>query len=115
MIIGISIRGTVFTEKGFHLITFLWWALYLGCVILFVTIPNIGKYAVAGFQFIWIGMQSMNFFASKEGIANYNKNFKNTHHVIKPSNKFLVPDTAHLILFALLLSSFAFTVIRIFI
>lgn len=105
--IGLSIGGAVYIPKGRpDWLTSTWWVLFIGCVILFFIKPMIGKYVCIGFQFIWIFMQARNFFASPTGIANYNKIFKGTHYIIPPSDKFLIPNTAHIILFTLLILSF---------
>ena len=113
-ITGLSIGGAVLAERGFDLLTFIWWVLFIGCVILYLVNPAIGQYVCAVFMFLWIAMQSVNFFTrSPKRIAGYNKLFERTHHIIGPSDKIVIPDTAHLILLALLLMSFVLIVIGI--
>jgi len=110
---GLSISNVIFTERDYDFITFIWWLLFLGCVILYFIKQGIGQYVCIVFQFIWIVMQGLNFFASPEGIARYNEIFEKTHSLIPASDTFLVPDTAHLILFVLLLSSFILMLMKI--
>ena len=112
-ITGLSIGDVIFAERDYDLITFIWWLLFLGCVFLYFVKQKIGQYVCIVFQFTWIAMQGLNFFGSPEGIARYNEIFEKTHSLIPPSDTFLVPDTAHLILFVLLLLSFIFMLIKI--
>ena len=112
-ITGLSIGDAVLAEKDFDVVTIVWWVLYIGCVVLFLAKPKIGQYVCTVFQFLWIIMQSLNFFASPSGIAHYNDLFKDTHHIMAPSDTFLIPDTAHLILLTLLLLSFAAMIVFI--
>ena len=114
-ITGLSIGGTVFAARDFDKLTFVWWLLLFGCAVLFLVNPAIGRYVCAVFLLLWIIIQSLNFFPSPERAASYNKLFKHTHHIIPPSDRVAIPDTAHLILFTLLLVSFVLMVIGIFI
>jgi len=114
-ITGLSVGGIIFAEKGFDLLTFVWWVMFAGCVILFLVNPAIGQYVCVVFMLMWIAMQSLNFFArSPQRISGYNKLFERTHHIIPPSEKVVIPDTAHLILFSLLLIAFVLMSIKIF-
>ena len=94
------------TETSYDLVTTLWWAVFTLLVIVYFVKPKIGKYACAAFQLVWIIAQSMNFSMSPEVLVQYNRVFENTHHIIAPSDTIWIPDTAHLILFALLIMSF---------
>lgn len=103
---GLSIGDTIFTIRDFDVITVVWWVLFLICVGLYFRKPKIGVTVGIIFEFIWIVMQALNFLGPPTGIAKYNAFFEDTHHILPPSNTTLVPDTAHLILFVLLLLSF---------
>ena len=114
-LIGLSIKGAVIAERGvFDLLTTVWFVLFAGCVILFFVRPNIGQYVCAGFMVIWLLVQSINFIPpSPKKAAGYNNTFKNTHHIIPPSDKIAIPDTGHLILLSLLVISLVFMVATI--
>ena len=113
-ITGLSIGDAVLAERSFDKATFVWWLLFFGCVILLMINPAIGRYVCAVFLLLWIIIQSLNFFPSPKRAASYNNLFKHTHHIIPPSDKIAIPDTAHLILLTLLLVSFVLVVIGIF-
>lgn len=112
--IGLTVKGIVIAERDFDLITIVWLVLFAGCVVSFFVIPSVGQFVTVGFQFVWIAMQSLNFIRpTPERAAGYNRTFKNTHHIIPASEKYVIPDTAHLILFTLLALSFVAMLLNI--
>jgi len=116
VVIGLTIKNIVIAEKGYDLITIAWLVLFVGCVASYFFAPSIGQFVTVGFQLVWIVMQSLNFIRpTPRKVANYNKVFRSSHHIIPPSDKYVIPDTAHLILLSLLVLSFVFMLLNIFI
>jgi len=79
-------------------------------VILFILLPmyvflgTIGKIAMLVYLLLWFIAQwyftiRFIFFPNTNKVKGYNKYFEDTHHIIKPSEKRLIPDTYHIILF----------------
>jgi len=88
--------------------------IYAVLVGLFFWKEDIVKYILLGFLFIWLLMQSVNFITrSPTRIANYNKLFENTHHIIPSSEKIVIPDTYHFILILLVLITFVINILYI--
>jgi len=114
VVIGLTINNIIIAERGSDLITIAWLALFVGCVASYFFIPSIGQFVTLGFQFVWIVMQSLNFIRpTPRKVANYNKVFRNSHHIIPPSDTYVIPDTAHIILLSLLVLSFVFMLLNI--
>ena len=87
-------------------IDFVFWLIFIGCIVLFILKDNIGKYVIAVFIFLWGGIQLSIYFKSKTSIESYNQFFADTHHIIAVSENFIVKDTYHLILDILILLAF---------
>jgi len=79
-------------------------ALYAGGVTAFWLWPNIGQWIMLGL-FILANVIFFIFnyrywiWPNEKKIAGYNRNFSDTHHIIKPRADVLVPDTFHILLF----------------
>ena len=104
-ITGLKIGQTRLVTSAFidEPIDFVFWLFFIGSIVLFVLKDNIGKYVIAGFIFLWGGIQLSIYFTSKSGIESYNQFFSDTHHIIAASENFIVKDTYHLILDVLIL------------
>ena len=84
------------------------WVPYLAFVITFYYRPDIGKWLLISFYFIGFTILSINTYRftiwpNERKIKGYNKCFEKTHHIIPASEKRLIPDTFHIILYVLLL------------
>lgn len=104
-ITGLKIGETKLVTSAFidEPIDFVFWLIFIGSIVLFILKDNIGKYIIAGFIFLWGGIQLSIYFKSKSGIESYNQFFSDTHHIIAASENFIVKDTYHLILDVLIL------------
>jgi hypothetical protein len=96
------------------------WLIYAISLILFIFIPEIGKYTIFNFLFLCICGQyyfTFRYFFKPDPkkIEGYNNYFKENHHIILPSEKRLIPDTYHIIIFTLLIVNFLNTIIYLFI
>ena len=95
-------------------IDIIWWVIFIICFIIFIAKDNIGKYILLSFVSIWCFIQYSMYFTSAKKIESYNSFFKETHHVISSSNKFLIKDTYHifldLFLFVVLINLIAFAI-----
>ena len=107
-ITGLKIGQTKLVTSAFvdEPIDFVFWLIFIGSIVLFILKDNIGKYVIAGFIFLWGGIQLSIYFKSESGIESYNHFFSETHHIIEASESFIVKDTYHLILDVLILLSF---------
>ena len=83
------------------------WVVYAAAVIIFFVVPDIGKWMLLGY-FV-LGVVIMFFttvrymiWPQTRKINGYNEYFARTHHIIKPSETRLIPDTFHIILLVLL-------------
>ena len=94
-------------------VDFVFWLIFIGSIVLFILKDNVGKYIIAVFIFLWGAIQFSIYFKSKSGIESYNQFFSDTHHFIAASENFIVKDTYHLILDALILSAFISTILYI--
>ena len=92
-------------------IDFVFWLIFIVSRVLFILNDKIGKYIIAGFIFLWGGVQLSMYFKSKSGIESYNQFFSDTHHIIEASENFIVKDTYHLILDVLILLAFISTIL----
>lgn len=92
-----------------------WWVIFLICFIIFILKDKVGKYILLSFVSIWCFLiQYPIYFRSAKRIEDYNNYFKKTHHIIPPSNNFLIKDTYHifldLFLFIVLISLIVFII-----
>ena len=111
-----SLNITGFKIKSFTLTTsclkdepidLVFWIPYTASIIIFYFVPNIGQWLLLG---IFIFFHLVCFFStykywiwsSEKKIASYNEYFSHTHHIIKSSENFLIPDTFHIITFSLM-------------
>ena len=72
-------------------------------IIIFFIYPHVGKWMLFGFfTLVTIGMifTTIRFiiFPNEKKTKSYNIFFANTHHIIKPQEKRLIPDTYHIAL-----------------
>jgi hypothetical protein len=105
-VFGVSVGNTILTLRDYDFTTILFFGIYAVLVILFFLKESIFKYVNMVFCFLWLLGQMMNFFASPAGVANYNRIFHETHHIVPPSDTIAVPDTYHLILQSLIVLVF---------
>ena len=114
-ITGLKIGQTKLVTSAFidEPIDFVFWLIFIGSIVLFILMDKIGKYIIAGFIFLWGGVQLSMYFKSKSGIESYNQFFSDTHHIIEASENFIVKDTYHLILDVLILSAFISAILYI--
>ena len=112
-ITGLKIGQTKLVTSAFidEPIDFVFWLIFIGSIVLFILKDKIGKYIIAGFIFLWGGVQLSMYFKSKSGIESYNQFFSDTHHIIEASENFIVKDTYHLILDVLILLAFISTIL----
>ncbi len=98
-------------------IDFLFYLIFIACIICFILKDKIGKYALPVFLLLWGSFQLSLYFSSGDGIASYNKMFADTHHIISASSDILVKDTYHIFLDIFILlalaSSITFLVVKI--
>ncbi|MCL2065530.1 MAG: hypothetical protein FWG98_14315 [Candidatus Cloacimonetes bacterium] len=83
------------------------WFPYCIAVIIFYSKPDIGQWILLSLYLLGIVVLSVNtfkytLFPNERKIKGYNKCFEKTHHIFKPSDKRLIPDTFHLTLYILL-------------
>ena len=114
-ITGLKIGQTKLVTSAFidEPIDFVFWLIFIGSIVLFILNDKVGKYVIAGFIFLWSGVQLSIYFQSKSGIESYNQFFSDTHHIIEASENFIVKDTYHLILDVLILLAFISTILYI--
>ncbi len=98
-------------------IDFLFYLIFIACIVCFILKDKIGKYALPAFLLLWGAFQLSLYFSSGEGIVSYNKMFADTHHIIAASSDVLIKDTYHIFLdiFILLalVSAITFLVVKI--
>jgi len=111
-----SLNVTGFRVKTFVLVTsylkdepidMVFWAPYCAAVITFSLAPNIGQWILLG---IFVFFHVVCFFTSykywiwpsEKKITGYHRHFSHTHHIIKPREEILTPDTFHITIFSLL-------------
>lgn len=85
----------------------IFWLIFGAAIVLFRLYPSIGQYVLLGFFLLSIAVQYHFTFRylyrpDANKIASYNKYFAHTHHIIPASGERLIPDTYHILLFALL-------------
>ena len=111
-----SLNVTGFRVKNFVLVTsclkdelidMMFWVPYCAAVVTFSFAPNIGQWILLS---ILVFFQVVCFFSTykywiwpnEKKITNYHQHFSHTHHIIKPREEILTPDTFHIIIFSLL-------------
>ena len=87
-------------------IDMVYWVPYLVCVIAFWVWPDTAQWMMLGFLFLsalTLFFTTVRFMIWPNGqkIKSYNKYFEKTHHIVKPSETRLIPDTYHLTLLVL--------------
>ncbi|MCL1997973.1 MAG: hypothetical protein FWG65_04315 [Turicibacter sp.] len=88
-------------------IDMVFWVPYLSFVIAFWIWPDVGQWLLLGMMSLGVFtlfMTTLRFiiWPDERKIKGYNETFAKTHHIIKPSEARLIPDTWHLILLILL-------------
>ena len=111
-----SLNVTGFKIKDFILaesclkdepIDMVFWVPYLVSVIVFWFWPGTGQWFILGFMsldtlVLFMSTVKHMIWPNEKKIKGYNRFFSKTHHIIKPSDTKLIPDTFHLILLLLL-------------
>jgi len=122
-----SLNITGFKIKRFVLVTscikdepidFVFWIPYVASVITFLLIPGIGQWLLLGlfvfFHLIcFLSTYKYWIWPSEKKISEYNKHFSHTHHIIKPRDKVLIPDTFHISVFLLMFVNLVVMIIYI--
>ena len=96
------------------------WTVLTVLIPIYIFTSIVGNVAVILFLLLWIVAQyffTLRFiiFPNEKKIQAYNRHFADTHHIIKPSSKRLVPDTYHIVLFVMLFAClFAATINLLF-
>ncbi|MCL2500748.1 MAG: hypothetical protein FWE90_10525 [Defluviitaleaceae bacterium] len=110
-----SLNVTGFNVKNFVLVEsciktepldMAYWAPYLACLIAFWIWPDTAQWILLGFfslsaLILFLTTVRFMIWPNERKIRGYNQYFKSTHHIIKPSDTKLIPDTFHLILLVL--------------
>jgi len=108
---GFSIGGLTLVESAWNSIDGVIWLIFLGLSILFIFKEKIGKYMLTIFVLLWAVIQFVFhwrytlFGASEQKIISYNRYFKETYHIIPESDKILIPDLYHIVLFLLIIET----------
>ena len=94
------------------------WLVFLLLIPAYIFTDYAGNVAVIVFLLMWIVAQwfftlRFIFFPNERKIMGYNRHFEDTHHIIKPSSRKLVPDTYHIVLFVMLIICFVAVVVRL--
>ncbi len=116
---GLKLGDTKIVTSAFvdEPIDFLFYLIFIACIVCFVLKDKIGKYALPVFLLVWGVFQLSLYFSSGDGIVSYNKMFADTHHIIAASSDVLVKDTYHIFLDIFILlalaSTIAFLVVKI--
>ena len=87
-------------------IDLVFWVPYTVFVITFIFAPHIGQWLLlAAFLFIHAICFSSTYkywiWPNQKKIQSYNRHFADTHHIIKPSDTVLIPDTFHIMIFSM--------------
>jgi hypothetical protein len=105
---GFRIKNFVLVESCLKTepIDMVYWVPYLACVITFWIWPDTAQWIVLGFfllSALTFSLTTVKFmiWPNERKIRAYNQYFKDTHHIIKPSDTKLIPDTFHFILLVL--------------
>lgn len=115
---GLTIGNSIIVEKAWNSADGIFWLIFLVGIILFVIIEKVGLIYLSSFYGLWFLLQYIFtghyiIFPDNNRIEGYNRFFENTHHIIKPSSVILVPDTYHIVLFALIISACTISLIYI--
>lgn len=108
---GFSIGDVTLVEAAWNSIDGVWWLIFIALSILFIVKDKIGKYLLSVFIFLWVIIQYFShwyytlFGASDKKIISYNRFFKETYHIIGPSETMVVPDLYHIVLHILILET----------
>jgi len=99
-------------------IDLVFWVLYGASVVAFIFAPNVGQWMLLGVFILFHAVQvifTYRFwvFPKQAKIDSYNKYFAHTHHIIKPSDKALIPDTFHIMLFVMFFVNLVAIIIHI--
>lgn len=83
------------------------WLVFLLLLPTYMHFPLVGTILMLAFLLLWMIAQwfftlRYIFFPNEQKIKGYNAFFANSHYLIKPSDKRLVPDTYHTVLFILI-------------
>ena len=83
------------------------WSILLLLLPIYFFLGAIGKIAMLIYLLLWFVVQwfltiRFIFLPKINKVKGYNKYFEKTHHIIKPSEKKLIPDTYHIVLFTLI-------------
>ncbi|MCB2308720.1 hypothetical protein LGL08_19560 [Clostridium estertheticum] len=99
-ILGMKIGNFYLVESAIkdEPIDIIWWVIFVICFIVFIMKDKVGKYILLSFVSIWCFIQYSMYFKSPKRIEDYNRFFKETHHIISTSNNFLIKDTYHIFL-----------------
>ena len=99
-ITGLKLGSTRLVASAFidEPIDFVFYLIFVGCIIFFILKDKIGKYLLFGFLLLWGGFQFTVYFKTGESITSYNNFFADTHHIIAPSQDTLIKDTYHIFL-----------------
>lgn len=113
---GFKIANIVLVESAWKDIDGIWYLIYLAMFILFLVKEKYGKYPLTIFLILWLLIQFSShwyytiFGATTQKIADYNTFFKNTYHIISPSNSIIIPDLYHIVLHILILLALGYMI-----
>ena len=103
-------------------IDLIFWVMYGASAVTFLFAPNVGQWLLLGVFFLFHVIQIVFtykfwFVRDKDRIrskvAGYNRFFSHTHHIIKPQENILIPDTFHILLFVMFFVNLTAVVIYI--
>ena len=101
----------------------IFWSLFGTSTVVFVFVPAVGQWMLLTlFALFKFGQFFMTykywFIRDKEKVCRkvkgYNNHFAHTHHIIKPRDDMLIPDTFHIMLFLLFFINLVAVVVHIF-
>lgn len=105
---GFRIKKFVLVESCLKTepVDMVFWVPYCVGVVAFWIWPNVGQWVLLGFFILAVVTLFLTtgrfvIWPNERKTQSYNKYFKDTHHIIKPSDIRLVPDTFHLALLVL--------------
>lgn len=108
-ITGLKVKNVVFATSCLkdEPIDLVFWVPYGASVVTFIFAPHIGQWLLLGlllfFQIVcFFSTYKFWIWPSEKKNARYNRYFAHTHHIIKPREDILVPDTFHITIFLLL-------------
>ena len=94
------------------------WLVFLLLLPVYIRFPLVGTVLMLTFLLVWITAQwfftlKYIFFPDEGKTKSYNAYFADSHYIIKPSDKRLVPDTYHTVLFVLIIVCIIATTINL--